>query len=115
MTLILRQIGHDAHVLYGGYKEDRRGVRDYAQSEISEEVEGFRFILMSGNTGNGKSRILEALRESGEQACGKKLITAPDRSRSRRGGRARRRRRGGGGEGIFWTSCAMRMYASMRV
>ena len=67
MTLILRQIGHDAHVLYGGYKEYRRVVRDYAQSEISEEVERFRFILMSGNTGNGKSRILEALRESGEQ------------------------------------------------
>lgn len=67
LTLILRQIGHDAHVLYGGYKEYRRVVRDYAQSEISEEVERFRFILMSGNTGNGKSRILEALRESGEQ------------------------------------------------
>lgn len=67
LTLILRQIGYDAHVLYGGYKEYRRVVRDYVQAEISEEVDKFRFILMSGNTGNGKSRILEALRESGEQ------------------------------------------------
>ena len=51
----------------GGYKEYRRVVRDYVQSESCEEVDKYRFILMSGNTGNGKSRILEALRERGEQ------------------------------------------------
>ena len=67
LSLILRQIGYDAHVLMGGYKEYRRVVRDYVQAETSSEVEGFSFILMSGNTGNGKSRILEALRERGEQ------------------------------------------------
>jgi len=67
LSLILRQIGYDAHVLMGGYKEYRRVVRDYVQAETSGEVEGFSFILMSGNTGNGKSRILEALRERGEQ------------------------------------------------
>ena len=53
--------------IQGGYKEYRRVVRDYVQSESCEEVDKYRFILMSGNTGNGKSRILEALRECGEQ------------------------------------------------
>ena len=42
-------------------------VRDTVQAESSDHVDKFRFILMSGNTGNGKSRILEALREKGEQ------------------------------------------------
>ena len=37
------------------------------QAETSEEIKKYRFILMSGNTGNGKSRILEALRDRGEQ------------------------------------------------
>jgi len=67
LTLILKQIGYDAHVLQGGYKEYRRIVRDYVQAETSEEIKKYRFILMSGNTGNGKSRILEALRDRGEQ------------------------------------------------
>ena len=42
-------------------------MRDTVQSEDSPRMENFRFILLSGNTGNGKSRILEALREKGEQ------------------------------------------------
>jgi len=67
LTLILKQIGYDAHVLQGGYKEYRRIVRDYVQAETSDEIKKFKFILMSGNTGNGKSRILEALRDRGEQ------------------------------------------------
>merc|ERR1719394_1299663 len=67
LTIILRQIGYEARVFQGGYKEYRKVVRDYVQAEHSEEVDKFKFILMSGNTGNGKSRILEALREKGEQ------------------------------------------------
>lgn len=51
----------------GGYKEYRALVRDTVQSEQSSQMEAFKFILLSGNTGNGKSRILEALREAGEQ------------------------------------------------
>ena len=42
-------------------------VRDSVQSEDSPSMEAFKMILVSGNTGNGKSRILEALRERGEQ------------------------------------------------
>ena len=42
-------------------------MRDTVQKEQSSQMEAFKFILLSGNTGNGKSRILEALRESGEQ------------------------------------------------
>ena len=87
LAIILRQIGYEAHVLMvslslassresecnpaiygqGGYKEYRALVRDTVQSEQSSRMESFKFILLSGNTGNGKSRILEALRESGEQ------------------------------------------------
>ena len=86
LAIILRQIGYEAHVLMvrlslasprtqfnpdihwqGGYKEYRALVRDTVQSEQSSRMESFKFILLSGNTGNGKSRILEALRETGEQ------------------------------------------------
>ena len=42
-------------------------MRDTVQKEQSSQMEAFKFILLSGNTGNGKSRILEALRETGEQ------------------------------------------------
>merc|ERR1711936_984458 len=42
-------------------------VRDTVQSQQSPQMAAFKFILLSGNTGNGKSRILEALREKGEQ------------------------------------------------
>ena len=42
-------------------------MRDTVQSDHSAQMEAFKFILLSGNTGNGKSRILEALREAGEQ------------------------------------------------
>lgn len=67
LTIILRQIGYEAHVLRGGYKEYRRVVRDAVQAETSDHIDKFKFILMSGSTGNGKSRILEAMREKGEQ------------------------------------------------
>ena len=40
-------------------------------------------------------RSNQVIMQSRQQPSGKKLITAPDRSRSRRRGRARRRRRGG--------------------
>ena len=42
-------------------------MRDTVQSQQSSQMAAFKFILLSGNTGNGKSRILEALREAGEQ------------------------------------------------
>ena len=71
-------------------------------------------------------RSNQVIMQSRQQPPSKKLITAPDRSRRRgegggagAGGEGERggegEGAGGGGEGIFWTSCAMRMYASMRV
>ena len=71
-------------------------------------------------------RSNQVIMQSRQQPSGKKLITAPDRSRRKgegggagAGGEGERggegEGAGGGGEGIFWTSCAMRMYASMRV
>lgn len=68
MALILNQIGFDAHIFQGGYKEYRKVVRDHVQENVKKnEIDGFHFILMSGTTGNGKSRILEALKDKGEQ------------------------------------------------
>jgi len=68
MALILNQIGFDAHVFQGGYKEYRKLVRDHVQENTKKNyIDDFHFILMSGTTGNGKSRILEALKEKGEQ------------------------------------------------
>ena len=68
MALILNQIGFDAHIFQGGYKEYRKEVRDHVQENVKKNsIDDFHFILMSGTTGNGKSRILEALKERGEQ------------------------------------------------
>jgi len=68
MALILNQIGFDAHIFQGGYKQYRKVVRDHVQeNEKKNSIDEFQFILMSGTTGNGKSRILEAMQEKGEQ------------------------------------------------
>lgn len=60
---ILREIGWDAHRLEGGYKNWRRQVI----AALAELPARFSFRVISGATGSAKSRILEALVESGEQ------------------------------------------------
>ena len=68
MAIILNQIGFDAQIFQGGYKQYRKVVRDHVQENVKKNsFDEFKFILMSGTTGNGKSRILEALKEKGEQ------------------------------------------------
>jgi len=63
MTHILSQIGWDAAQLEGGYRAYRRAV-----IEDLERLPGrFRWRVICGLTGTGKSRLLSALAQAGEQ------------------------------------------------
>ncbi len=62
-THILREIGWDAQRLQGGYKNWRRHVIDRLETLPS----ALRFRVVSGATGSGKSRLLEALTARGGQ------------------------------------------------
>jgi tRNA 2-selenouridine synthase len=62
-THILREIGWNAHRLDGGYKSWRRLVLD----ELETLPGRLRFHVVSGATGSGKSRVLEALAARGAQ------------------------------------------------
>ncbi len=63
MSIILSQIGWAAHKLEGGYKSYRRDV--LAQFETLPNTLIFKVIC--GPTGSGKSRLLNALEDSGKQ------------------------------------------------
>jgi tRNA 2-selenouridine synthase len=84
MTHVLREIGWQAAQLEGGYKAYRREV--VAQLETLPQQ--FQYRVLCGETGSGKSRLLEALRAGGAQvldlerlAChrGSVLGNLPDR------------------------------------
>ena len=63
MAHVLREIGWDAHTLQGGYKAYRRHVVE----RLAEVPPRFRFRVVHGVTGSGKSRFLRALRQAGAQ------------------------------------------------
>jgi tRNA 2-selenouridine synthase len=63
MAHVLREIGWDATTLRGGYKAYRRWVVD----RLSILPESFRFSVIHGPTGSGKSRLLAALARAGAQ------------------------------------------------
>jgi len=63
MSIILNQIGWAAHKLEGGYKAYRRHVLQ--QLEVLPAA--FSFHVLCGPTGSGKSRFLQALRNTGHQ------------------------------------------------
>jgi tRNA 2-selenouridine synthase len=63
MTHVLREIGWQAAQLEGGYKAFRREV--VAQLEMLPTH--FRYVVVCGETGSAKSRLLEALAASGAQ------------------------------------------------
>jgi tRNA 2-selenouridine synthase len=63
MAHVLREIGWDATTLRGGYKAYRRWVVD----RLSTLPESFRFVVIHGPTGSGKSRLLAALARAGAQ------------------------------------------------
>jgi len=63
MAHVLREIGWDARTLEGGYKSYRKHVVE----ELAELPQRFRFRVVHGVTGSGKSRFLRALRKAGAQ------------------------------------------------
>lgn len=63
MTYILRQIGWNAHILDGGYKSYRRDV----VSQLNTLSPQFKYQVITGMTGSGKSKVLERLSELGAQ------------------------------------------------
>jgi len=62
-THILRQIGWNAQRLEGGYKTWRRHILDC----LVTLPENFSYRVVSGTTGSGKSRLLDALAAQGAQ------------------------------------------------
>lgn len=62
-THILREIGWDAHRVHGGYKSWRHHVIE----QLALLPPRFRFRVVTGATGSGKSRLLEALAAQGAQ------------------------------------------------
>lgn len=63
LTTVLRSIGWNAAQLIGGHKAYRRAV----VANLAEWPDRFRFIVVCGRTGVGKSRFLRALAELGAQ------------------------------------------------
>ena len=71
-THILREIGWNAHRLDGGYKSWRAHVI----TELAQLPLKYQFRVISGATGSGKSRLLEALAEHGAQILHLEQIAA---------------------------------------
>jgi len=68
LALVLKEIGLDPTLVKFGYKNYRSHVRDYFYKEsFHQDFDGLKILLISGSTGCGKSKILEALEEKGEQ------------------------------------------------
>lgn len=72
MTHVLRQIGWHACALEGGYKSWRRHV----VAELAELPRRFSFRVVTGATGSGKSRLLEALAAQGAQVLDLEALAA---------------------------------------
>jgi tRNA 2-selenouridine synthase len=63
MTHVLREVGWQAAQLEGGYKAFRRAV----VTALETLPGGFRYVVLCGETGSAKSRVLEALAARGAQ------------------------------------------------
>lgn len=72
MTHILAKIGWPAVQLDGGYKEYRRHVN----AELATLPERFRFRVICGTTGSGKSRLLQTLASVGAQVLDLEQLAA---------------------------------------
>jgi tRNA 2-selenouridine synthase len=69
---ILREIGWDAHRLQGGYKAWRKHVIE----QLAAIPPSLDFRVISGATGSGKSRLLEALGRQGGQVLHLEALAA---------------------------------------
>ncbi len=72
MTHVLRQIGWQACALEGGYKSWRRHV----VAELADLPRRFAYRVVTGATGSGKSRLLEALAAQGAQVLDLEALAA---------------------------------------
>jgi tRNA 2-selenouridine synthase len=63
LATVLDHIGFRVHLLEGGYREYRRAVI----ADLEQLPARFRYRVVCGKTGSGKSRLLAALREHGAQ------------------------------------------------
>jgi tRNA 2-selenouridine synthase len=72
LTHVLRQVGWNAMRLEGGYKAFRRQV----VVDLEELPARFRFHVICGATGSGKSRLLEALAQAGAQVLDLEVLAA---------------------------------------
>ena len=64
LAVILKQIGYDGtKLLTGGYKV----YRQHIQNALPELIKLHKYTVIAGNTGTGKSIILECMQEKGEQ------------------------------------------------
>ncbi|CAG1017970.1 tRNA 2-selenouridine synthase [Burkholderiaceae bacterium] len=63
LALVLDQIGFRVHLLEGGYREYRRAV----MADLEHLPQRFRYRVLCGKTGSGKSRLLAALQAQGAQ------------------------------------------------
>ena len=72
MGHVLRQIGWPACTLEGGYKSWRRHV----VAELAELPRRFSLRVVTGATGSGKSRLLEALTAQGAQVLDLEALAA---------------------------------------
>jgi tRNA 2-selenouridine synthase len=72
MVHVLRRIGWQAAQLEGGYKAYRREVL----AQLGRLPRLYRYIVLCGETGSGKSRLLEALGAAGAQVLDLERIAA---------------------------------------
>jgi tRNA 2-selenouridine synthase len=72
MSIILKQVGWDAHKLEGGYKTYRYEVLN----QLAILPEKLKFRVICGQTGSGKSRLLQALAASGHQVLDLEMLAA---------------------------------------
>lgn len=72
MTVWLNMIGWRACQLDGGYKTYRRSVIE----ALDTLPDGFRYVVLTGHTGSGKTRLLHALAAAGAQTLDLEALAA---------------------------------------
>ena len=70
MSIIFAQIGWVTHKLEGGYKTYRRDVLE----KLESLPQSFTFRVICGPTGSGKSRLLAALADGGQQVLDLEML-----------------------------------------
>lgn len=70
MAIVLSEIGFQTFVLQGGYKAYRRGLQKNLETLPCQ----FKYKIISGLTGTGKTKILDALHCHGEQVLDLEML-----------------------------------------